>query len=664
MLAFVRGFAVRNLNLILGAVLVISSLSAGTVESSAERLERRNLYEYRANRKWTQDRLWRNRTRRTRAGPNYGSGNYNFFSIFRSRRWDNTDVEPEAKPEFYVYRPNLMVELRNAKLTGEISARPFARWIYDTLRAGSKPAMRTLPGDKKAILAFYAERKFEPLWISYFGLNLRAKRLIDALSRAADDGLTVSNYVPPVLASFDEIPEELFKDPEAVADLEIGLTAMALMFARHASGGQVAPNKIGRSFDLSPPVVEPASALKALSGTLHPEEYLDSLHPVHPLYARMKAMLAEERSPASKNEDEPIPDGELIRSGSFDYRVPMIVKRLKKQGFLPEGRDTPGDSSNNPGSSIATRIDDAENADPVQSDLSRYDEVIVQAVREFQGSVGLTRDGIVGSRTIAALNGQNQTMLAEKLEINMERMRWLARFLGDRYVIVNQASYQAQLIENGIKIHQMRVIVGKPTHPTPLFSDELETVVFNPYWNVPQSIAMNEYLPKLMDDPGYLDRQGFEVRDSQGQLVRSYAVDWWSYYGDTLPFDVRQPPGVRNALGEVKFLFPNKHAVYMHDTPNRNLFDSDSRAFSHGCVRIQNPREFAQIILGWSSEAVSDAINTGRNQQVGVNSKIPVHLTYFTLWPDASGNIIAFSDFYKRDKALKKALDITRAALN
>ena len=275
----------------------------------------------------------------------------------------------------------------------------------------------------------------------------------------------------------------------------------------------------------------------------------------------------------------------------------------------------------------------------------------------------MSRDGIIGRRTIAALNGQSTAKLSDKLAINMERMRWFPRSLGRKHIIVNQAAYQAQMIENGRKIHQMRVIVGKVRHPTPLFSDEMETVVFNPYWNVPRSITGGEYLPRLMNDPGYLDRKGFQVIDRRGRQVSSWSVDWWNYSPSTIPYDVRQPPGRGNALGEVKFLFPNKHAVYMHDTPKRHLFRNKDRAYSHGCVRVQNPRKFAEMVLGWSASKVASAIEAGQNRPVTLNRKIPVHMTYFTLWPDDSGSLVARSDFYGRDKALKKALKTTKIAL-
>ncbi len=646
----------KNL-LLLGAALVLTSLSSTGSTVHATTLERGNFSQWSENRTKKRQEL---RRERIRTQPSANDNGF-FGSLFRFQRRRWTDDRPvraaePPKPEFFTYQAAALVPLKDERLTGEISENSYSRWVFDTLRVGSQPRMRAEATDRKAILAFYKQRNFEPLWVGEYGLNVRAKRLIDALSRAHEEGLMVSRYLPHVLASFQDIPDELFDDPRTVAELEVGLTAKALKFARHASGGQVDPNKIGRSFDLSPPRVEPAKALESLARTLHPEEYLDALHPTHPVYMKLKARLARERGVTGEGEPEPISsEGGTIRLGRLDPRVPLIRARLQKLGFLEEkgeanelGYDL---NSDNPNTSEAP-------------DPYLFDKALTKAVRAFQGSKRLGRDGIVGRRTIAALNGQSNENLEEKIELNMERMRWLTRNLGTRHVFVNQAAYMAEMIDNGRKVHQMRVIVGKPQHPTPMFSDEMETVVFNPYWNVPRSIIGAEMMPKLFNDPGYLDRKGFEVIDRRGKKVSSYNVNWWSYTGKTLPYNVRQPPSRGNALGEIKFLFPNKHAVYMHDTPKRNLFANAQRAYSHGCVRIQDPRKFAQIVLGWSANKVNGAVEAGQNRPVKLTRKIPVHMTYFTLWPDDSGNLTSRADFYNRDSALKRALSVTRVALN
>jgi murein L,D-transpeptidase YcbB/YkuD len=188
-------------------------------------------------------------------------------------------------------------------------------------------------------------------------------------------------------------------------------------------------------------------------------------------------------------------------------------------------------------------------------------------------------------------------------------------------------------------------------------------VVFNPYWNVPKSIVAHEMLPKLSEDPYYLDDNGYEVLDTQGQRISSSAVDWWSY-GETIPFDVRQPPGNGNALGRIKFLFPNSHDIYMHDTPAKNLFAKASRAFSHGCIRVEDPRKLAEYVLGWDQSRIDQAIASGQNADVKLTAPLPVHLNYFTAWPDANGHITYYPDIYKRDARLEKALSTVTIVSN
>jgi L,D-transpeptidase YcbB len=236
----------------------------------------------------------------------------------------------------------------------------------------------------------------------------------------------------------------------------------------------------------------------------------------------------------------------------------------------------------------------------------------------------------------------------------MERLRWLPKNLGERHVFVNQAAFEVNVMDHGASVWKSRVVVGKPMTQTYAFSDQISTVVFNPTWGVPASIIINEYGPKSRRDPSYLDRNGFVVTDLSGNQVSSSSVDWWGM-GKNPKFGVQQPSGAGNALGELKFLFPNAHDIYMHDTPSKELFASNMRAFSHGCVRVQNPREFAQTLLGWSADKVASNIAQGDSHSVALPQKVPVHLTYFTAWSDANGNIQYYGDIYGRDASLQKA---------
>jgi murein L,D-transpeptidase YcbB/YkuD len=252
----------------------------------------------------------------------------------------------------------------------------------------------------------------------------------------------------------------------------------------------------------------------------------------------------------------------------------------------------------------------------------------------------------------------------------MERMRWLPRDLGRRHIVVNQAAFRLRLYDDREIVHSARVIIGKRRHSTPVFSDKIERIVFNPYWNVPRSIATKEMLPRLARDPSYLARQGYEVfwRDGgRAERVDSSRVDWWNADPRNFNFSIRQPPGRSNALGRIKFLFPNRYNIYLHDTPTKRLFKRGSRAFSHGCIRLQHPEKLAEILLGWDKDwspgTISRKLATGRNQGINLDRKIPIYLSYFTAGMGDDGKIEIYEDVYGRDAALSRALADVRIAL-
>ncbi len=534
--------------------------------------------------------------------------------------------------------------MHNRKLAGDIAESELAKAVFTALKKGTRRPLRSEKAERKAILAFYKERQFKPVWAGTNGLNSHGEDLLEALARAPEHGLTVANYRPPALKAFGDVSEDLFRSRKEAVALEVGLTVAALKFARHASGGQIVPEKIGPNHDIETKAVDPGEALKLLAAAEKPGAYLDSLHPTHPLYLTLKARLNgdERRTRKAKTKPgAPIPGGRLLVHGAKDKRIGLISQRLAKLGLLKKAN----------------------------ASANLYDARMERAVKKFQRAKGLQVDGYIGRRTLAALNGKrkvkikrNDPRIKQKLALNMERLRWLPRDLGNRHIIVNQAAFQAQVVESGRKVHQMRVIIGKPRHPTPLFSDEMETVVFNPYWYVPRSILGESMLRASQRSPGYLNRRGFEVLNHRGKQISSSRVKWWKYNQKNLPYNVRQRPGRGNALGEIKFLFPNKHSVYMHDTPSRHLFKNRSRAFSHGCVRVQDPRKFAEVVLGWNSSKVRGAVAAKKNRPVKLEKKLPVHMTYFTLWLDDDGDIGLHNDVYGRDKALKRALDVTRSA--
>jgi len=283
-----------------------------------------------------------------------------------------------------------------------------------------------------------------------------------------------------------------------------------------------------------------------------------------------------------------------------------------------------------------------------------YTPEVVALVEGFQKESGLRPDGVIGPATIRALTGHSNAEKVEKLIVAMEQLRWLPADLGSRYVFINQPAFMSYYINDGRQELAMGVVVGSKAHQTYFFQDQIETVEFNPYWGVPKSIIVNEMLPKLRQDPSYLDRLGYEVSYS-GRKVSSSQIDWTT----THSVDVRQPPGSDNALGELKILFPNAHSIYMHDTPSKSFFKRDMRALSHGCVRLSEPRRMAAAVMGTSVEEIGKQIASGQNRAVQVPQKIPVYVSYFTAWPNKDGVVEYFDDVYGRDDFTRKAFAVT-----
>jgi murein L,D-transpeptidase YcbB/YkuD len=498
--------------------------------------------------------------------------------------------------------------------------------------SSTRTNIRATADERQAILEAYKASGFKPLWLEGGNVSPRARDLLAYLSKANEEGLNPLAYLPPVLSSFDNVDSQLAGDPQQLAEFDIGLTAAALKYASHASGGQFDPRRLSLYHDLESQRIAPAVAVKVLSWSPYPVQYLASLHPKHEAYTALKKALAESAVPELRLPAIQIPDGRKVRPGKRDSRMELVRVRLQTLDLL-----TPSDALVAP--------EDADLLDPALS----------EALKKFQRAAKIKVTGALDTPTVAALNKGGSLSDSQRILMSMERLRWMPKDFGSRHVFVNQAAYEVSVVDGPREVWRSRVIVGKPMSQTNVFSDQMETVVFNPSWGVPPSIIANEYLPKLRRDPGYLDRIGFKVVNEKGKVVSSRSVNW-SAYGNTPPFGIQQPPGEDNALGELKFLFPNSHNIYMHDTPTKHLFDKDARAYSHGCVRVQNPREFAAVLLGWDADKVNAEIDARKSKTVKLPAKIPVHLAYFTAWPDSDGKIRYFDDIYGRDETLGKAL--------
>ena len=481
---------------------------------------------------------------------------------------------------------------------------------------------------------FYGARHFEPLWLTEdaagkIGFSKKAEKIIEVFKRSELAGFRPSDYLTPELDV-----AAAGTDPARLAALETAFSAAAVRYAQDAYGGRLAPTDVSRLWTITPRRINEADMLMRLAESDAPDRILLELSPKGREFLALKAALAKFYDGSVIDESVTIPDGPLLKPGKKDDRVTLLRQRLDVPE--PEILETAG-------------------AEAV-ADIT-YDDALVDAVKAFQENLGLTPDGVVGPATVAALNGGSATT-KEDIIANMERWRWEPENYGEFFVHVNIPEFRLVIMDRDELHYTTRVVVGTPKNQTPVFSDEIEHVVVNPYWNVPASIASNEIAPRLASNPGYLAGQNMELLYG-GKVVNASAVDWSTT--SIRNFHIRQRPGAGNALGQIKFLFPNQHDVYLHDTPSKSLFQRSFRAYSHGCIRVQNPMEFADALLvheeGLSRASLESQFGP-RERWNNLKNHIPVHITYFTLRVDEDGTIRSFGDVYGHNKRMIELLDL------
>jgi len=548
----------------------------------------------------------------------------------------------------------------------------------------------------EALASFYETRAFDPLWMRDGAPTLDAYRLIGRLEQAARDGLKPQDYA---------LPEDLGGmvgrfDAGKAARFERALSAALVAYADHAQAGRIAPSSLSGYITAKPERPDPAKVLARLAASDDPVAALDGFNPPHAGFQALRAKLAELTRPGAQA-DKPavVPGGKILKEGVRDARVAVLRDRLGLMADTTapteaaDGSPPPAaaDAGAGPAAETAapaaeTVADDmaaAEQAPDVTAvetpavetpavedaaavartdavDPEFFDAALKEAVLAFQRENGLHADGIVGPRTLLALNAvADDGMAVSDIVANMERWRWLPRDLGAFHVKVNIPEFKVRIVRDGEVVHETRVVVGKPSNQTPVFSDEIDHLIVNPYWNVPYSIASQELLPSIRANPtGYMARRNYEVL-AGGRVVSPASVDWQSV--NLRSVRIRQRPGAGNALGKIKFMFPNRHSVYLHDTPSKRLFGRSSRAFSHGCVRVQDPFDFADALLQldpqWDKAALQRLFGP-RERRVNLERPVPVHLTYFTAHVDAAGKLQRRPDIYGHNARLTKALEI------
>ncbi|MDP6706802.1 MAG: L,D-transpeptidase family protein [Alphaproteobacteria bacterium] len=495
-----------------------------------------------------------------------------------------------------------------------------------------KSRPKGLDGDEfEALREFYLARGFKPLWIGSDGANASARSLAKILVEADADGLFPTDYNAQIIA------KGLAADGAAAeADLEFSLSRALIRYGSDLSAGRVDPARVDKELHIYPSAV-PAAELLAAAADPGADlvQYLATLAPQSKEYRRLKGALADYRAIAARGGWEAVPPGETLKPGMRDRRIALLRRRLKASGDIA-----------------------VEAAEP-----EHYDKALEAAVRHFQYRHGLTVDGAVGKKSLAALNVP-VTARIEQILLNMERRRWMPDDLGEAYVFVNMADFVLKVVKGPKTVLDTRVVVGKPYHRTPVFSDKMRYIVLNPYWTIPPSIARNEMLPKLRKNPNYLKERNIRVFadwNASARELGSTAIDWHSVKRRSFPYKLRQDAGKGNALGNLKFMFPNRFNVYLHDTSARQLFKKTVRSFSHGCIRVENPTYLATVLLSdqedWSKERLEQVIAGKKRRVVNFEKPIPVHLTYLTAWVNKDGSVHFRADIYERDKRLQKALD-------
>ncbi|MEP4033995.1 L,D-transpeptidase family protein [Roseibium polysiphoniae] len=477
----------------------------------------------------------------------------------------------------------------------------------------------------ESVAAFYEARGYAPIWLDTDGLQERGHLTLAAFAAANDHALNPDNYGPLLFAERLDAAQS----DEDWAALELDLTAQFIRYATHLSSGRVQPNEINKALNIFPHVPEPVDLLTQANESVDFSAFLEALSPNTPNYARLKRRLAQYRDKAALGGFTVIPDGEVLKPGMEDDRTTLLRQRLAEEDYM-----------------LAT-----DHSGTV------YDGALVEAVKEFQEYHGLSVDGVIGKNTLAEINVPIRQKLIQ-MELNMERRRWMPDFLGDTYVFVNLADQNLKLVKNGKTWHTTRVVVGKPYHATPVFSDEMTYVEINPYWNVPYSIATKEYLPKLRQNPNALSAQNIRIFSGE-QEVAPTQVAWNYYSGSNFPFKLRQDPGGRNALGRIKFMFPNQFNIYIHDTPSKTLFDRAQRDFSHGCIRVSDPFALGDVLLsdqGYDRAKLEAIRDAGARKVVKLEEPVQVHLTYLTAWMNKDGSTHFRRDIYDRDEVLLKAM--------
>jgi murein L,D-transpeptidase YcbB/YkuD len=478
----------------------------------------------------------------------------------------------------------------------------------------------------------YQRRNFAPIWSPRV-----ADALISLVDTAESHGLDPEDYHQSALLRLrTRADASEGRDTRSLADYDVVLSDALLRIAYHAINGKVDPESLDPSWninqDLDPNSPDPAGTLQQIIDGGEIESAIESLAPKGPFYFALRRALRQYQNFASAGGWEPVPEGPLLERGMSGPRVAALRQRL-----------------------AATRDSRADNLD---SDV--FDGQVERAVKRFQSRHRIDADGVAGKATLEAMNVPVEDRV-DQIRVNLERARWVLHGLSGTYVLVDIAGFEASYFVEGERVWSSRVQVGRPFRRTPVFRGDIAYLEINPTWTVPPGILEKDILPKLREDVGYLAKHEMSVLDRSGGEVDPTSIDWNAMAARGFPYRIVQAPGPRNALGRVKFMFPNAHLVFLHDTPSRALFERNDRAFSSGCIRVEHPFELAELLLDdperWSRAQIDAAVEARGTTRVNLPRDVPVILLYWTVAVDEEGTVHFKRDLYERDAAVLAGLD-------
>lgn len=485
--------------------------------------------------------------------------------------------------------------------------------------------------DARVLMAVYAQRGYLPAWLR----RSDADAFVSLIGRAEAEGLDPGDYHYQALSKMLAERDSGLQSDMQIIELDLLLTDSLLRYAYHLRFGKVDPNDLYPDWSLrrAMPGPDTLERLQTIIDSADPQHALAAAVPQSAYYEALKRSLEHYRTLRDQGGWLRIPSGPALKVGTVDPRVHMLRERL---GVV---------ESSAPASSAAP---------------DWFDSALERAVSEFQARHGLASDGVVGKATLAALNVPVQARI-DQLRVNMERARWVFDDYEDTYLWINIAAYDAAMFRHGRRIWSARTVVGKPFRETPVFKSKITYLVFNPTWTVPPTILREDILPRLKDDPGFLERQNMKILDLDGNAIDATFMQWDTVDARKFPYMIRQEPGPGNALGRIKFMLPNPYFVYLHDTPQKELFQRPDRSFSSGCIRIENVVELAELLLddprNWDHKAILDAMRNGRTQSVSLATPVTALVLYLTNEVDEAGNVRFLNDVYNRDGVVLEALN-------